>query len=165
MTSLKMHDLIFSQLDDGTVRLEQCDGIAETVQIDLHVSQLRLIAEYVGLMCAPSPCSEALLRENAKLGRRLGRLRDLIDHTALNDYYRGEVLEHCGCGGEMITELDSLLLIADEFVTDLPAEYPRESCAVNRRGDETALDIPTPQSEQKNAPERVGGQLPLVELG
>lgn len=50
MTTTKMHDLTFQQLEDGTIRLEQQWGIDDPYSIDLHPSQLRYVAEAIGLL-------------------------------------------------------------------------------------------------------------------
>ena len=50
----QFYDLNFEQLDDGTIRLEQKDYCGETYLIDLHPSQVRHIAERVGLL-TPAP--------------------------------------------------------------------------------------------------------------
>lgn len=47
-----MYDLCVTDLDGGMLRLEQSAGIGETATIDLHLCQVRLIAERAGLIRA-----------------------------------------------------------------------------------------------------------------
>lgn len=50
MTTGQMYDLAFTQLDDGTIRLEQRDYCGESAIIDLHPYQLQHVAERAGLL-------------------------------------------------------------------------------------------------------------------
>lgn len=51
----QMHDLSFDLMTGGTIRLHQMDYAGESSIIDLHLAQLRYIAERAGLLLAPIP--------------------------------------------------------------------------------------------------------------
>ena len=78
MTTARMHDLTFQQLEDGTIQLEQQWGIDDPVSIELHPSQLRHVAEAVGLL-EPSKLPEQPHALKKRLERLHDRLVDIFD--------------------------------------------------------------------------------------
>ncbi|MBI4999072.1 MAG: hypothetical protein HZC22_19655, partial [Rhodocyclales bacterium] len=89
MTAERMYDLSFEFLDDGTLRLEQSSGCGETVLVDLHPAQLRLLCERANLT---KPTALLLDRLEAghvrRLRTHLERIQRLVDDdTFFNDLF------------------------------------------------------------------------------
>jgi len=74
----KMHDLGLELLPDGTIRLEQFDYCGESVILDMHPCQLRLIAERAAIL-SPDITQQKPSGIPAGLIRRLERLRSRAD--------------------------------------------------------------------------------------
>ena len=86
MTTEKMQDLTFQQFSDGTVRLEQSSGLDDPAIVDLHPSQLRHVAEAVGLL-EPSKLPDQPRALKKRLERLRGRLVDIFDDLAAVPIY------------------------------------------------------------------------------
>ena len=86
MTTEKMQDLTFQQFSDGTVRLEQSSGLDDPAIVDLHPSQLRHVAEAVGLM-EPSKLPDQPRALKKRLERIHDRLADIHDDLAAVPIY------------------------------------------------------------------------------
>lgn len=121
MMDESMYDLAFA-FDGDRVRLEQSTGPGEVAVVDLHPSQLRLLAERAGLLPPGS---------NGIAARRLRTVRDKLGALVGADYFRGELLDRCHLGSEFLTELDSICDLAEEFLRDLGAETIQSPPPVN----------------------------------
>ena len=162
MTTELMYDLAIDILHNGHIELTQWDNGNED-RVVLHPDQFALIAKLAGF---PVAGVAAIAAENRRLRRRLEKLDELIRDFVLADYYRSEILERCGQGMEIITVLDALVTIAEEFVADLDEEMPGASFATNPGRAETHSAIPTPCRDEKNdsaAPVIGGDNKPAAE--
>ncbi len=86
MTTAKMHDLTFRKLEDGTIQLEQQWGIDDPVTIEVHPSQLRHVAEAVGLLEPAKPPGQPRALKK-RLERLRSRLVDIHDDLAAAPIY------------------------------------------------------------------------------
>lgn len=149
MTTHQLHDLKIETLPDGTIRLEQRNGDSQTpALIDIHPDQLVLVAKLLDMDLAPNSDASAIAADNWRLRRRLLKLDALIGSFVGAECYRGEILERCGMGLEIIAELDALRVVSVEFVADLA----RSSNEKNGSGALAMPEpMPTPSSPRENA--------------
>lgn len=162
MTTELMYDLAIEILHNGHIELTQVDD-GYTDRVVLHPEQLALIAKLAGFPVAEVAATAA---ENRRLRRRLEKLDERIRDFALADYYRSEILERCGQGMEIITVLDALVTISEEFVADLDEETPRAAGCAHPERAETAAASPSTCRGPKNAPAASpgnAGQKPAAE--
>lgn len=123
----QFHDLAFEQLEDGTIRLEQKDYCGESVIIDLHPEQVRFIARS---MAGMKPDTTAIV---ADLERKLEVLADKIGAFVCEGSIRGEIIERCGSGFELMVRLDALYDLALEFTGGIAPESQLSASPQNVR--------------------------------
>ena len=99
----KFHDLTIERLSDGNIRLIQQDGVDDPSLIDLHPEQIKFIARQ---LCGMRPDAADAIRE---LERRLSVLTEKLQDLVCAEWLRGEILDRCGYGGEILSRLDGLL--------------------------------------------------------
>jgi hypothetical protein len=87
----KIFDLNF-EIDGDNIRLEQDAGIGEVHTVDLHLCQLRLLAERTGLL---SPVPVVAWPRGFK--QRLMRLQASVDYLA-DDCWQDEIVKRLGEG-------------------------------------------------------------------
>ena len=116
MTDEHMLDLTILPLENGGLELWQQDGQDEPDVIDLHPTQIRLLAERAGLFAATDP--KLLDRLSAAHIGRLHALRDRIEEIYIVGY-RDEILERCDYGAEISVHLRAISDLADELIADL----------------------------------------------
>jgi len=113
----KIFDLNF-EIDGDNIRLEQDAGIGEVHTVDLHLCQLRLLAERTGLL-SPAPAVEW----PRGFKQRLMRLQASVDYLA-DDCWQDEIVKRLGEGlayrSGMYAALDTIndLLIDAGITTD-----------------------------------------------
>jgi len=130
MLDERMNNLIILPLEDGGFELLQHSGMEEADIIDLHPTQIRLLAERAGLLSAPDP--KLLGRLSAAHIRRLHALRDQIDEL-IGDL---GIADGAQSDGDMSA---GLLLFVDTETTGipqwhLPADDPRQPRVVDLAG-------------------------------
>lgn len=119
----QFHDLSFDALEDGTIRLAQCDHSGESVTIDAHPQQIIHIARTVSATRPQRPDSTA--ERIATLERRLCWLRDRFEetHAALpSDLY-----ERCAEVGEFYFWLEASITVANEYCNDLSTQTKEQA--------------------------------------
>lgn len=105
----QMHEISFEQIEDGSIRLEQQSGHGEHDVILLHPEQLKFITRR---MCGMNSATAAKV-EN--LERKISILANGLEEFVCETSLRGEILERCECGLEILARLDGLLNLAWEF--------------------------------------------------
>ena len=105
----QFHDLNFSRLTDGTIRLEQTGYAGEAAIIDAHPEQLLFIARS---LCGMKPETAGKV---AELERRIAVLVDKLQNIVCNSTFRHDLIERCGDAFEYLAKLDGLLDLAMEF--------------------------------------------------
>lgn len=113
-TTEKMLDLGIEFLEVGIIRLEQSSGCGETVLIDLHPCQLRLLAERAGLL-EPVPAAtwpRGFQRRIERLRNHAENLWQLLDSVPCCPPDSGPG-DDVIAAGELLDEFDDLL--ADFF--------------------------------------------------
>lgn len=106
-TLFEQYHLIAAR-DGDTLMLRQIDHSGNEAAIALHVSQLGHLAERAGLVGVGGTAA-----------RRFRTVADKLSALARAEYYRSEIAERCGMGGDFLTELDAVCDLADEFLRDL----------------------------------------------
>ena len=129
----RMYDLAIKPLQNGGFELEQGIGSGETVLIDLHLLQIRWLAERAGLLPQPDPT--LLDRLSA---RHVGRLRALCERLdEIRHFYLDKIIDRCGSGIEFLLHLRALEDLADEMIAD-----------VGNNADSVTPALPTPSNEK-----------------
>lgn len=115
------HDLAFDLMDDGAVKLTQMD-CGEYYVITAHPEQIAFIARRV---CGMSITTAEQVQD---LERKLSVLADRLEKLVDAEWFRSEIVNHCGDGAEMLTRLDAVVDLAIEFDGQrlLPSEPPPE---------------------------------------
>ena len=105
----QMHEISFELIEDGSIRLEQQSGVDEPNTIWLHPEQLKYITRRTcGMNGATAESIEAI-------ERKLSILAAGLEGFVCDSSIRGEILDRCGNGLELITRLDWLLNLAWEY--------------------------------------------------
>ena len=102
------HDLTFTLMDDGTVKLTQTD-CGEDYIITAHPEQLRFITRRLCGM------PEATASQVQDLERKLSVLTDRLECLVTDAWFRKEIIDGCGDFGEILAKLDGLVDLAIEF--------------------------------------------------
>ena len=105
----KMHEISFEFIGDGSVRLEQQSLIDDPNVILLHPEQLKFIARRT---CAMDDSTAASIGD---LERKLSILAAGLERFVCDSGIRGEILDQCSNGLELITRLDWLMNLACEY--------------------------------------------------
>jgi hypothetical protein len=147
----RIWDLAWELVDGETVRVEQSAGAGEAYAIDLHAIHVRLLASKLGLMQGDADA----WRRVATLERRLLVLHDRIEELGRRLW---AVPAHPPGADRSDPDLiysDCSLLLAREFVADLPGGMVAQSGDTERQG------TPANASEHRGAqtPQQAG--LPL----
>lgn len=98
------------KIDGDNITIKQdlgCGGIATVYLQRLHLSH---IAGELG-MPVLSASTETILR-------RFQIVTDRLNELAVKEPYRCEIIERCGSGFEILTELDMICELASEFLED-----------------------------------------------
>jgi hypothetical protein len=103
------HDLNIERLDDGGIRLIQQDGLDDPSLIDLHPEQIKFIARQLCGMKLET--AEGI----GELERRMSVLAERLHDFAALEWLRGEILDACPTGGEILARLDALADLALEM--------------------------------------------------
>ena len=103
------HDLNIEHLDDGGIRLIQQEGVEDPSLIDLHPEQIKFIARQL--------CGMKLVTVEGigELERRMSVLAERLHDFAALEWLRGEILDTCPTGGEILARLDALADLALEM--------------------------------------------------
>lgn len=104
----KFHDLCFSSMKDGSIRLTQTDCGEDSI-IDAHPEQLLFIARSI---CGLKPETAGRI---AELERRLAVLTDKLQDVVCDQYFRNDILDRCGDGLYLLAKLDAVVDLALEF--------------------------------------------------
>lgn len=102
------HDLTFTLMDDGTVKLTQTD-CGDDYIITAHPEQLRFITRR---LCGMNEATAATV-EN--LERKLSVLTDRLERLISDDWFRKGIIDGCGDFAEMLARLDGLVDLAIEM--------------------------------------------------
>jgi len=102
------HDLTYSLMDDGTVKLTQTD-CGEDYIVTAHPEQLRFITRRLCGM------PEATASQVQDLERKLSVLTDRLERLVTDKWFRDGIINDCGDGIEMIAKLDGLVDLAIEM--------------------------------------------------
>jgi len=150
-----IYDIAFEIRDDDFVQLEQDAGCGEVSRIDLHTSQLRLLAERAGLLAAPDP--RLIDRLSA---RHVSRIRAL--HDRLEEFfsvgYGNEIIERCGYGLEVMLHMRAISDLVHELVEDIGGDAPvdadvaRESHENSQSNDKSDVAIPVTPPRKRGRP-------------
>lgn len=105
----QFHDLSFTRMDDGTIRLEQQSGVDEPNVIVVHPEQILFVARR---LCGMSSETAAKARD---LERKLAVITDRLERLVTDKWFRDGIIKECGDGIEMITRLDGLVDLAVEM--------------------------------------------------
>lgn len=133
-TNIRLFDLKISFIDTETITLEQDDGNGERECVQMHVSQVQLLAQRMGLLREVSVSDAALLRTEREFSQRMRARVDILQRRLLTVRDRGLALqsnfrqfadfEHADLASEM-AEINGLVdlmdLAADDFVDDYDA--------------------------------------------
>lgn len=103
------HDLNIERLDDGGIRLIQQDSVDDPSSIDLHPEQIKFIARQLSGMKLETADG---IRE---IERRMSVLAERLQDFAALEWLRGEILDTCPTGGEILARLDALADLALEM--------------------------------------------------
>jgi len=104
----RFHDLTFTLMDDGTVKLTQTD-CGEDFVVVAHPEQIRFIARRVcGL-------NEATAAKVSDLERKLSVITDRLESLVTADWLRKSIANECEDGIEIMAKLDGLLDLAVEM--------------------------------------------------
>ena len=104
----RFHDLTFSLMDDGTVKLTQTD-CGEDYIITAHPEQIVFIARR---LCGMSSETAAKARD---LERKLAVITDRLERLVTDKWFRDGIINECGDGIEMIARLDGLVDLCVEM--------------------------------------------------
>lgn len=122
MTAERMLDLEWEFLDGGMLRLEQSVGCGETVLVDLHQAQLRLLCERAGLL-KPAPIDLAEHLTAAHI-RRLRGLADRIYELYDNEEFFNDIFDECSEGPEWWQYIRTIFEMSQDLLADLGAQGP-----------------------------------------
>jgi len=109
-----MHDLSI-KMHDGLWRLEQSDGCEQSI-IDLHPMQVRWLAEYTGLLAAPTI---PVIGLNASHIRKIHALFERTKELYLDDSLNNEIIKYCGNGFEIVAHLRAIYEQAEELAAEV----------------------------------------------
>ena len=104
----RFHDLSFSLMDDGTVKLTQND-CGEDYIVTAHPEQINFIARR---LCGMKDTTAEQVQE---LERKLSVLTDRLERLVTDDWFRNGIIDGCGDFAEMLARLDGLVDLAIEM--------------------------------------------------
>ena len=153
----KLHEVGFEVLADGTISLEQQSGHEEPCTVWLHPEQLRFITRRVAEM------PEATAAQVEDLERRLSVLTVGLEEFVCDSSVRGEIINYCRAGAELIERLDGLLNLAWEFSGRLT---PDDLCRSQQSPPSDQNDQPatTPPASPQKAAKRESASQPSLGL-
>lgn len=107
MTGVTIPDVTYS-IDGNFIQLNQRNSDDLFILHRIHFAH---ICQELGLPTL-DPLSQVLARRLLMVSARISQLAD-------DASYREEIVTRCGCGVEILTELDSVATLADEFCKDI----------------------------------------------
>lgn len=125
MSAERMPDLVFEFLEDGTLRLEQDSGCGETVLVDLHPAQLRVLCERAGLV-KPIPVDLADRLTEAHL-RRLRGLVGRIEELHNAEAFFNDLFDRCANAVEWWSHIRAIFEMSQDLVADLGDHEPEQA--------------------------------------
>ncbi|HLO63486.1 MAG TPA: hypothetical protein VK165_11065 [Azonexus sp.] len=139
----RFFDLAWNRQPDGAIRLTQTD-CGDPYIVDAHPEQILFIARQ---LCGMKPDDA---NKVAELERRLSILTDRMEGLVTADWFRSQIIDHCGDGIEIVTKLDALLDLAIEFDGGrlLPSETNMPTTPPSSR--KTGADNTTPQRQDES---------------
>jgi hypothetical protein len=150
----RMYDLKIEAMPDGLTRLEQDSG-GETVIIDLHPVQIRLLAERAGLYANTQPAVTNAHR------RRFMALYGRIEEFYSCESFFDDIFDRIADGPEMWLHIRTIYEMAEEIASDL-ADAPATSNG-NPRNDKSASIIVTEGEAAKRGRPATGEALTNAE--
>ena len=144
----QMHEIRFEEIEDGSIRLEQQSAHGERDVIFLHPEQLKYITRRTcGMDGATADSIEAL-------ERKLSILAAGLERFVCDSSIRGEILDQCGNGMELVTRLDWLLNLAWEYDGQRLTPEDLEPNDKPVYGGATSNGTTKPQTTPENATKR-----------